>query len=132
MWRSVVTAGPDPARCCLGHALIAGLLGRCPKCGRGPLFEGFLKIRPECPRCGFDLSSADSGDGPAVFVILIAGALVGAVTLGVAIALNPPIWVQLLLALGVTLTACLGLLRPFKGVLVALQFHFKAGQDHHG
>lgn|GEM_PF-2321237 len=64
-----------------------------------------------------------------MFVILIGGAIVGAVTLGVAIALDPPIWVQLLLALGVTTAACLGLLRPFKGLLVALQFHFHAGQD---
>ena len=89
-------------------------------------------MRSVCPACGFDLSSADSGDGPAVFVILIAGAIVGAITLIVAIALNPPIWVQLVLALGVTLVASLGLLRPFKGVLVALQFHFNAGQGRPG
>ena len=132
MWRSAAVAGPDPKPSGLAGALVAGLLGRCPSCQRGPLFEGFLKVRPACPDCGFDLSSADSGDGPAVFVILIAGAVVGAVTLIVAIALNPPIWVQLILALGVTTLTCLGLLRPFKGVLVALQFHFKAGDNRQG
>lgn len=132
MWRSAEVAEPDPTASGLTRAILAGLRGRCPNCARGPLFEGFLKVRRTCPDCGFDLSSADSGDGPAVFVILVAGAIVGAVTLGVAIALNPPIWVQLVLALGVTLGACLGLLRPFKGVLVALQFHFNAGQDRHG
>ena len=132
MWRSAVVAGPDPNPQGLGRALVAGLSGRCPNCARGGLFEGFLKVRSVCPACGFDLSSADSGDGPAVFVILIAGAIVGAITLIVAIALNPPIWVQLVLALGVTLVASLGLLRPFKGVLVALQFHFNAGQGRPG
>lgn len=127
MWRSVATADPD--RRDLIGTIVSGLLGRCPNCRRGPLFDGFLKVRSTCPTCGFDLSSADSGDGPAVFVILIGGAIVGAVTLGVAIALNPPIWVQLVLALGVTTFTCLGLLRPFKGLLIALQFHFRAGQS---
>ena len=121
----------DPVQTGLGRALAAGLSGRCPNCARGPLFQGFLAVRPRCETCGFDLSSADSGDGPAVFVILIAGAIVGAFTLLVAVIFDPPIWVQLALALPLTLVACLGLLRPFKGLLVALQFHFKAGQDRH-
>ena len=55
------------------HPLLAGLKGRCPNCGSGRLFSGFLKVAPACDHCGYDLAKADSGDGPAVFVILIAG-----------------------------------------------------------
>ncbi len=53
-----------------------GLRGRCPRCGEGQLFQGFLTLRPACERCGLDYSFADAGDGPAVFVILIGGAIV--------------------------------------------------------
>ena len=58
-------AAPNP--------LLSGLAGRCPSCGEGRLFEGYLKVAPRCEACGFYLAKADSGDGPAVFVILIGG-----------------------------------------------------------
>ena len=113
-------AGPNP--------LLSGLAGRCPNCGEGHLFEGFLKVSPSCEACGFDLSSADSGDGPAVFVILIGGFLVAFAALFTEVAVHPPVWVHLLLWLPITVIVCLALLRPFKGVLLALQFHNKASQ----
>src|SRR5258708_38823169 len=53
-----------------------GLAGRCPRCGKGKLFRGFLTLAPRCECCGLDYSFADAGDGPAVFVILIAGFIV--------------------------------------------------------
>ena len=55
------------------NPFLAGVTGHCPNCGEGPLFTGFLKLAPSCSKCGFDLAKADSGDGPAVFVIFIAG-----------------------------------------------------------
>ena len=33
------------------------------------MFDGFLKVPPACEACGLDLAKADTGDGPAVFVI---------------------------------------------------------------
>ena len=53
-----------------------GLRGRCPRCGEGRLFQGFLDLRPRCEHCGLDYGFADAGDGPAVFVILIGGFIV--------------------------------------------------------
>ena len=32
--------------------LARGLFRRCPRCGGGKLFTGWLKMRPRCPRCG--------------------------------------------------------------------------------
>jgi uncharacterized protein (DUF983 family) len=55
---------------------VAGLTGRCPACGTGKLFNGFLRVKDRCEACGLDYAFADSGDGPAVFVILIAGFIV--------------------------------------------------------
>ena len=57
-------------------AISTGLAGRCPRCGDGRLFQGFLTVAPKCEVCGLDFGFADSGDGPAVFVTLIAGFLV--------------------------------------------------------
>ena len=110
------------------NPFLAGLIGRCPNCGEGPLFEGFLRVSPRCKACGFDLAKADSGDGPAVFVILIAGFVVAFAALITELAVHPPIWVHLVLWLPLAAIVCLGLLRPFKGVLIALQFHNKASQ----
>src|ERR1700754_3688629 len=104
------------------NPLLAGAAGRCPNCGEGHLFEGFLKVSPVCEACGFDLAKADSGDGPAVFVILIAGFLVAFAALITEIKFHPPVWVHLIIWLPLTLVLCLALLRPFKGALLAAQF----------
>jgi uncharacterized protein (DUF983 family) len=111
-----------------GGPLLAGLRGRCPNCGQGRLFAGFLKVSPTCGVCGFDLRKADSGDGPAVFVILIAGFLMAFAALFTEVAYHPPIWVHLVVFLPLTLVVCLALLQPAKGVLLAAQFMNRASE----
>ena len=113
------------------NPLLAGLKSRCPNCGEGRLFSGFLTVAPACDRCGYDLAKADSGDGPAVFVILIAGFLCAFTMLFVEMACKPPIWVHLVVFLPLTLVVCIGLLRPLKGVLLAAQFANKASEARH-
>ena len=110
------------------NPLAAGLMGRCPNCGEGPLFAGYLKVADRCGACGFDLKRADSGDGPAVFVILIAGFIVAFAALLVEFTLQPPIWVHLIVWLPLTVLVCLAFVRPFKGVLIAAQFANQASE----
>ena len=107
---------------------LAGALGRCPSCGVGPLFNGFLTVAPKCAACGYDLSRADSGDGPAVFVIFIAGFVAAFGILFTEIFLRPPIWVELVVWLPVAAALSLGLLRPLKGVMIAAQFANRASE----
>ena len=113
------------------NPLLAGLIGRCPNCGEGYLFEGFLKVAPTCEACGYDLSKADSGDGPAVFVILIAGFIVAFGALFTEFAYHPPVWVHLVIWLPATLIISLVLLRPLKGLMLAAQFMNKASEARH-
>jgi len=113
------------------NPLLSGAAGRCPNCGEGYLFEGFLKVSPQCEACGFDLKAADSGDGPAVFVILIAGLVVAFGALFTTVAFNPPVWVTLGVWLPMTLVIVLALLRPMKGLMLAAQFMNKASQARH-
>lgn len=103
------------------HAIRAGLLCRCPHCGKGPLFEGFLKVVDRCRVCGFDFTGLNTGDGAAVFVMQISGGVVVFSALLIQILYNPPIWAMLVVALPLTLAFSLGLMRPGKGVMVALQ-----------
>ncbi|HKG00939.1 MAG: DUF983 domain-containing protein [Xanthobacteraceae bacterium] len=108
--------------------LKAGLAGRCPRCGKGKLFQGFLTLRPSCEACGLDFSFADAGDGPAIFVILFAGFVVVGLALVVEFLYEPPFWLHALLWGPLILLVTLGPLRPFKGVLIALQHHHDAAE----
>ena len=107
-------------------AVSTGLAGRCPRCGQGHMFRGFLSVTPRCESCGLDYSFADAGDGPAVFVTLIAGFLVLGIALAIDVAYEPPIWVYIVIFMPLTLLVCLGLLRPLKGLLIASQYKNKA------
>ena len=102
--------------------LSTGLKGRCPRCGEGGLFKGYIDVAPKCGVCGLDFAFADSGDGPAVFVILIAGFLLLGGVLALDIAYEPPTWLLIAVFVPLTLVVCLGLLRPLKGVLLASQY----------
>ena len=106
-------------------ALASGLRCRCPACGEGALFEGFLTVRPRCPVCGVDLSAQDSGDGPVAFIILIAGGIVVALALLTEVRYAPPVWLHLLLWLPLTMVLVLALMRPFKALLIALQYQHR-------
>jgi len=105
-----------------------GLRGRCPRCGEGHLFQGFLTLRPACERCGLDYSFADAGDGPAVFVILIGGGIVVFAALITEVLFQPPYWLHALLWFPLILIVTLAPLRLLKGLLIALQYPHKAAE----
>jgi uncharacterized protein (DUF983 family) len=103
-------------------ALLAGLTCRCPACGRGRLFRGYLTLRSPCEACGADLSPYDQDDGPAAFLILAVGFVNVFGALLVEIRYAPPAWVHFAIWLPLSLVLVLTLLRSFKGVRVALQY----------
>jgi uncharacterized protein (DUF983 family) len=108
--------------------ITTGIRGRCPRCGQGHLFKGFLNLRDECEVCGLSYSFADPADGPAFFVICFG--CVPAVTFALLLQIwaVPPIWVHLVTSLPFLIITCLLPLRPLKGWLVCSQFFFKAGE----
>lgn len=103
-----------------------GLAGRCPRCGQGRMFQGFLNVAPRCTACDLDMSFADAADGPAVFVTLFAGAIVAGVALWVEFTYEPVWWVHALIQIPLILLVCLPMLRALKGILIALQYATKA------
>lgn len=105
-----------------------GLRGRCPRCGQGHLFKGYLKLQPACERCGLDFSFADSADGPAFFVMSIVGIVIVGLALWVEFAYEPPIWLHLVLWLPLSTLLCLAMVRPLKGMMIALQYVHRAAE----
>lgn len=102
------------------------LRARCPRCGEGHLFKGFLVVRPACDVCGLDLTTVDTGDGPAVFVIFAVCILMGIGALWLEFKFSPPLWVHMVIWIPFVLIVGIGLLRPFKAALVALQYKYQA------
>ena len=110
------------------ESAIRGIACRCPRCGRGKLYAGFLTLAPRCNACGLDYAFIDAGDGPAIFVIMIAGTIVVACALIVEVRYQPPFWLHAVLWLPLIAATTLLPLRSMKSLLIALQFHHKAAE----
>jgi uncharacterized protein (DUF983 family) len=108
--------------------IMAGLRGRCPRCGKGRLFSGFLTVAPRCEVCGLDYSFADPADGPAIFVMLIIGFVVVGLALWVEVTYEPPLWLHFLVWIPLALILCLPPLRLIKGLLITLQYANQAAE----
>ena len=120
------TAGkPEPETTVLQSAL-RGLACRCPRCGQGKLYAGFLTLAPVCDRCGLDYAFIDAGDGPAIFIIMLPAGIVVAAALIVEVKYQPPYWLHAVLWLPLILATTLLPLRAMKSLLIALQFHHNA------
>jgi uncharacterized protein (DUF983 family) len=106
----------------------AALLCRCPRCGKGRLFTGVLTVREHCAVCGLDLRAHDTGDGPAVGVILVLGAIVVSLAFWVEFHFSPPLWVHVVIWPLVTLPGAILMMRPMKAALVALQYRHRSSE----
>ena len=106
--------------------LNAGVRGRCPRCGVGKLFKGYLSVGERCTSCDLDFGFADAGDGPAVFIILIVGFIVVGLAMWVEITYRPDYWIHFALWFPLILILSFGSLRPAKGILICQQYSQKA------
>jgi uncharacterized protein (DUF983 family) len=106
--------------------LATALLCRCPRCGCGKLYDGLIAVAPRCAVCGLDLRAHDAGDGPAVFVVLLLGAVVVALAVAVEFIFAPPLWVHAVLWAPLVLGGSIAMLRPLKAGFVALQYRHRA------
>ncbi len=108
---------------------VTGLACKCPRCGQGRLFAGYLTVVERCADCGLDLKKSDSGDGPAVFIIFVLGALIVPAALWVESRFAPPMWLHVAIWPPVILGASLGLLRPMKALVIALQYRHRGRES---
>ncbi|HOY78215.1 MAG TPA: DUF983 domain-containing protein [Hyphomonadaceae bacterium] len=109
-------------------ALSAGLKCRCPNCGEGRVYRGFLAFKDRCDACGADFTIADAGDGPSFFVMFAALIFIVPSAMFFEFAFRPPGWVHAIIWPPITFAFCLFFLRPVKALLFALQWKHKAGE----
>jgi uncharacterized protein (DUF983 family) len=115
-----VTPTPEPA------PLPAAFKGLCPRCGAPGLFKGWLAFADRCPACGLDYSRFNVGDGPAALLVLLLGAIVVGAAITIQLTLAPPIWLQLILWVPVTIAAVIGALRVAKAALLGSEYRTAA------
>lgn len=106
--------------------LSLGFRGRCPNCGRGSLFKGYLDIADQCDACGLAFGGHDAGDGPAVAGTFILGLIIVGLAWGFEYFFSPPLWLHAVLWIPLTLIGTVVVLRPLKGMTVAMQYKFRA------
>jgi uncharacterized protein (DUF983 family) len=104
------------------QALWRGFTMRCPNCGKGQLFEKFLKVSDHCSTCGEVFSHHCADDFPAYLVIVIVGHLIVPGLLIVDMNYQLPLWLECLIWLPLTLVLAVALLQPVKGAIVGLQW----------
>ena len=101
-------------------AMLRGWRRRCPKCGAGPMFRGYLKVRDACPVCGQELHHHRADDGPAYLTILIVGHLLAPALMFTFVKFRPEPMVMITGFTIGTVALSLYLLPRLKGSLVGL------------
>lgn len=104
----------------------AGLGCRCPRCGKGKLFNGILDFADSCDQCGLDYAEFEKGDGPAVFIILFLGFIVVGFALIVEVMFRPPLWLHAIVWGPMIIGGSIWMLRPMKAFIIAMQYSYNA------
>ena len=117
-----VPANPWPMPT-LPTAIGRGLRGRCPACGKGRIFNGFLTVVPACQECGAPLGLARADDAPPYFTILVVGHIIIPLLFIVDRTEQLPVWMMSAIFLPLTLALTLSLIRPIKGGTVGLMLN---------
>lgn len=104
------------------RSILRGAACKCPSCGKGPLFSGFLSTEPVCSACGEELHHQRADDAPPYFTITIVGHIIIPGMLIVEMLYRPELWVHMALWVPLTLILSFALMRPVKGALIGLQW----------
>lgn len=91
---------------------------RCPSCGEGRLFSGFLKVRRECPVCGADNSLYPADDAPPYVALVLVGHLLLPLMLWADHVYVPPMWLEFAIWLPLLTAVIVGILPYVKGAVI--------------
>jgi len=98
------------------------LNSRCPRCGIGKLYQGYLRVVDSCSHCQLEVGKHDSGDGPAFFVMSLIGAIIVVLAILLEFTYEPPYWLHVVLWPPLTILGSVILLRPAKTILIGQQY----------
>ncbi|GGB58757.1 hypothetical protein GCM10011316_33550 [Roseibium aquae] len=104
------------------RSIFRGMAGKCPACGQGKLFDGFLATRHACEACGEAFHHHRADDAPPYFTITIVGHIIIPALLAVEVLWRPALWIHMTIWIPLTILLAFAFMRPVKGALVALQW----------
>ena len=104
------------------QSMMRGARGKCPDCGEGSLFSGFLKVALSCESCGEELHHEKSDDAAPYFTIFIIGHILIPLVVFLEMNVYPPYWVYAVILLPLLAALTLLILPRVKGILVGLQW----------
>ncbi|MEO0391374.1 MAG: DUF983 domain-containing protein [Pseudomonadota bacterium] len=112
----------DPAHRSARQPMLRGWRRKCPKCGHGALFKGYLQTADHCPVCREPLEIYKADDGPAYLTILIVGHLMAPLLHIVFVRFRPePLVLFTIFAVG-CVALSLYLLPKFKGAIIGYKW----------
>ncbi|WP_374311016.1 DUF983 domain-containing protein [Dongia sp.] len=100
-------------------SFMRGCRRKCPRCGEGAMFRGYLSIADHCSACKLPFEPLRADDAPAYFTIAIVGHIVVSGLLMLESYAHPPTWVQLAIWLPSTAIMSLAMLPYLKGAVMA-------------
>ncbi|MDX1974803.1 MAG: DUF983 domain-containing protein [Rickettsiales bacterium] len=100
-------------------------LTRCPRCAKGPLYVGYLKIAEACSECGLSFAGHEEGDGPAYLSILLIGTLAGMGAAIFEVTVSPAFWVHVVIWGPFIILGSLACLRISKAALISAQYQLR-------
>ena len=104
------------------QAMLRGALGRCPACGKGKLFSGYLTVNQTCANCGEELHHHRADDGPAYLTILFVSHLGAPLLLAIYMMYRPSAMSMLVgFSLGAIVLSLI-LLPRIKGAFIGFQW----------
>ncbi|MET4732753.1 uncharacterized protein (DUF983 family) [Thalassospira sp. MBR-102] len=123
------TMQPEYSEQSSGSRLLTGLSRgfrrKCPNCGHGLAFGGYLKLRQECDCCAHPIGEYRCDDAPPYFTIFIVGHIVVGGALTMEQSIQPSMALQLSVWLPITVLLCLGFLPFIKGAVLGTQWAMK-------
>jgi uncharacterized protein (DUF983 family) len=112
-------------------ALKRGFARRCPRCGEGRMFSGYLTALESCPACGLAFEPLRADDTPAYFTIFIVGHLIVIGLLELEKHEHPDPWIQAAIWIPLTIVLTFGLLPFVKGAIMGAIYASHAGRQRH-
>ena len=106
----------------LGPALRNGWREKCPRCGSGKLFDGYLEVRDGCDFCGQDFTHHRADDAPSWLTIIIIGHLIAPILLATYQVVDLPVWAHVVIWPTLAMVGVILLLQRVKGGVIAFQW----------
>ncbi|MFC3125688.1 DUF983 domain-containing protein [Pseudoroseomonas globiformis] len=112
--------------------VLRGARNRCPICGEGHVFQGYLRIVPECSVCHAPLGRVRADDAPPYFTLFIVAHILVPPIFWIEKAYQPPMWLHMVVWLPLFALICVAMLRPVKGAVLGWMLRLGITGDPHG